>query len=71
MSVGGAGLIACETLRQEGYTGKILLATSEKYLPYDRPLLSKGMNKKPQDIQLRPNTFYQVKHPYCSKKVEI
>lgn len=36
-----AGLRACETLRQEGFTGTITLVGAEAELPYDRPPLSK------------------------------
>ena len=41
--VGGslAGLRACETLRNEGYTGTIVLVGAEVHQPYDRPPLSK------------------------------
>ena len=36
-----AGLRACETLRQEGFTGRITLVSDEVEVPYDRPPLSK------------------------------
>jgi 3-phenylpropionate/trans-cinnamate dioxygenase ferredoxin reductase subunit len=36
-----AGLRATETLREEGFTGKITLVGRELHLPYDRPPLSK------------------------------
>ena len=36
-----AGLRACETLRQEGFTGTITLVGAEDEIPYDRPPLSK------------------------------
>lgn len=36
-----AGLRACETLRQDGFTGTITLIGAEPELPYDRPPLSK------------------------------
>ncbi|MGA3353981.1 MAG: FAD-dependent oxidoreductase [Acidimicrobiales bacterium] len=43
--VGGglAGLRACETLRQQGYEGRLRLVGAEKHLPYDRPPLSKQL----------------------------
>ncbi|MCU1450431.1 MAG: pyridine nucleotide-disulfide oxidoreductase [Acidimicrobiales bacterium] len=36
-----AGLRAAETLRQEGYDGRLVLVGAEEHLPYDRPPLSK------------------------------
>jgi NADPH-dependent 2,4-dienoyl-CoA reductase/sulfur reductase-like enzyme len=36
-----AGLRACETLRQDGYVGRITLVGAEQGEPYDRPPLSK------------------------------
>jgi len=36
-----AGLRACETLREEGFSGRITLVGAEGHLPYDRPPLSK------------------------------
>ena len=43
VGAGAAGLTCCETLRQAGYTGKILLINAEDVLPYDRTLLSKKL----------------------------
>lgn len=39
--VGPATVECAETLRQEGFDGKIILCTMEEVLPYDRPKLSK------------------------------
>ncbi len=36
-----AGLRACESLRQEGFDGEIVLVGAETEIPYDRPPLSK------------------------------
>lgn len=38
---GAAGLVCAETLRQEGFSDRIVLCTLDRYLPYDRPKLSK------------------------------
>uniref|UniRef100_A0A673XYJ8 AIF family member 3 n=1 Tax=Salmo trutta TaxID=8032 RepID=A0A673XYJ8_SALTR len=38
---GPAGLVCAETLRQEGFTDRIVMCTMDKYPPYDRPKLSK------------------------------
>jgi NADPH-dependent 2,4-dienoyl-CoA reductase/sulfur reductase-like enzyme len=38
-----AGLRAAETLRQDGYDGRIVLVGAEEHLPYDRPPLSKQL----------------------------
>jgi NADPH-dependent 2,4-dienoyl-CoA reductase/sulfur reductase-like enzyme len=51
-----AGLRACETLRQEGFTGRITLVGAESELPYDRPPLSKKVlagEWEPERIRLR------------------
>lgn len=47
---GAAGLVCAETLRQEGFSDRIVLCTLDRHLPYDRPKLSKvggGANGSP------------------------
>lgn len=57
---GGPASVTCaETLRQEGFTGQISIATREKCLPYDRPKLSKAMDSKADAIALRDADFYE------------
>ncbi|NXE11166.1 AIFM3 factor, partial [Lophotis ruficrista] len=54
---GVAALVCAETLRQEGFTGRIIMATKEKHLPYDKSKLSKEMNLKAEDMYLRKPEF--------------
>jgi 3-phenylpropionate/trans-cinnamate dioxygenase ferredoxin reductase component len=51
-----AGLRAAETLRREGYDGRIVAIGDEPHLPYDRPPLSKEFlagEAQPDDLVLR------------------
>ncbi|KAK7488224.1 hypothetical protein BaRGS_00020531, partial [Batillaria attramentaria] len=54
-----AATVACaETLRQEGFTGRIVVLTKENCLPYDRPKLSKAMSSTAESIALRSQDFF-------------
>ena len=61
VGAGLAGLRACETLRQRGFTDPIVLIGAEPGMPYDRPPLSKhvlGAQWEPDRIVLRrPDQF--------------
>jgi NADPH-dependent 2,4-dienoyl-CoA reductase/sulfur reductase-like enzyme len=51
-----AGLRAAETLRREGFDGRIVAISGEPHLPYDRPPLSKELlrgESEPEQIVLR------------------
>ena len=56
---GPASTVCAETLRQEGYDGKIIMVCKEKFLPYDRPKGSKAMTSPPETISLRNAEFYE------------
>ncbi|XP_010081492.1 PREDICTED: apoptosis-inducing factor 3-like [Pterocles gutturalis] len=58
---GVAALVCAETLRQEGFTGRIIIATKEKHVPYDKSKLSKEMNLKAEDIYLRKPEFLNAR----------
>jgi len=62
MLVGGgpATVVCAETLRQEGFTGRIVLLSQMKHLPYERIKLSKAMNMDAKDIALRSEDFYKT-----------
>uniref|UniRef100_A0A8C2ZK57 Apoptosis inducing factor mitochondria associated 5 n=1 Tax=Cyclopterus lumpus TaxID=8103 RepID=A0A8C2ZK57_CYCLU len=55
---GAASLICAETLRQEGFGGRILLVTRDDLLPYDKTRLSKVMNVENDSILLRRMEFF-------------
>ncbi|XP_043924250.1 apoptosis-inducing factor 3 isoform X2 [Protopterus annectens] len=58
VGAGPAGLVCAETLRQEGFSDRILICTMEKHLPYDRPRLSKAMDYQAEQIFLRTQDFF-------------
>jgi apoptosis-inducing factor 3 len=58
---GAAGYTAAQTLREDGFQGRILMITREDRLPYDRPNLSKDYLQgyaEPQWMPLRADEFY-------------
>ncbi len=57
---GPAGAYAVETLRQEGFSGRLVLISDEAYLPFDRTNLSKHveMSEAPSDLEMRDAGFY-------------
>ena len=62
---GAAGYTAAQTLREDGFTGRLLLITRENHLPYDRPNLSKEYlqgNAEPGWLPLRSDDFFAQHH---------
>jgi len=58
---GAAGYTAAQTLREDGFTGRLVLITRENHLPYDRPNLSKEYlqgNAQPSWLPLRSEEFF-------------
>ena len=58
---GAAGYTAAQTLREEGFTGRLVLITRENHLPYDRPNLSKEYlqgTAEPAWLPLRSEDFF-------------
>lgn len=50
VGAGHAGGRAALTLREEGYTGRLILVGDEPHLPYERPPLSKGLLQGTTDL---------------------
>ncbi len=58
-----AGLRASESLRAQGYEGRLLVVGAEQHLPYDRPPLSKGLlagTVEPDAIGLRRAPYEEL-----------
>jgi len=65
VGAGGAGNAAAETLRREGFSGRVLLVSAENRVPYDRPNLSKDFlsgEASPDWLPLRKKAFYEKKN---------
>ena len=62
VGTGHAGAQLALALRQEGWTGRIVLVGEERHAPYQRPPLSKAVllgQKKADEILLRPLAAYE------------
>ena len=58
---GAAGFMAAQTLREDGFTGRIILISREDRAPYDRPNLSKDYlqgHAEPEWMPLRTDDFF-------------
>ena len=62
VGAGKAGVQTASSLRDEGFTGEILLVGDEASAPYDRPPLSKSFlsgQESLDDITLHSQSFYE------------
>jgi apoptosis-inducing factor 3 len=58
---GAAGFMAAQTLREDGFAGRVVMITREDRPPYDRPNLSKDYlqgHAEPDWMPLRPKEFF-------------
>jgi NADPH-dependent 2,4-dienoyl-CoA reductase/sulfur reductase-like enzyme/nitrite reductase/ring-hydroxylating ferredoxin subunit len=62
IGAGAAGLAAAETLRHEGFRGRIVVFTPEQHVSYDRTELSKGHLARGDDPTptIRKDEFYEA-----------
>ncbi|HET7326531.1 MAG TPA: FAD-dependent oxidoreductase, partial [Nocardioidaceae bacterium] len=63
-----AGVKAAETLRAEGFRGRVVLLGAEADLPYDRPPLSKGALKGEEDYD---SARHHDEGWYADKQIEL
>ena len=59
---GASGLAAAQTLREDGFAGRVVMVTREDRTPYDRPNLSKDYlqgHAEPEWMPLRPDDFFE------------
>lgn len=62
LGAGAAGNAAAQTLREDGFQGRIVMITQEKHPPYDRPQLSKDYlegSSQADALPLRSEDFYR------------
>lgn len=67
---GPSGAICAETLRQNGFTGRLVMICKEPILPYDRVKVSKSMDVPADKIHLRSQQFYDDNHIETMLNVE-
>ncbi|XP_059621744.1 apoptosis-inducing factor 3 isoform X2 [Phlebotomus argentipes] len=58
VGAGPSGVTCAQTLREEGFTGRIVVISKETVLPYDRIKVNKAMDSELEKILLRKQEFY-------------
>lgn len=74
VGAGAAGTMAAQTLREEGFLGRIILITREDRIPYDRPNLSKEYmagKAEPEWMPLRDDEFFKENDIELQKNREV
>ncbi|XP_048374554.1 apoptosis-inducing factor 3-like [Sphaerodactylus townsendi] len=71
LGAGPAALVCAETLRQEGFTGRIVMVTKGEHLPFDKTKLSKDMAAKAESLYLRPQSFLDTHDIEVWKEKEV
>ncbi|RCI12275.1 hypothetical protein L249_0553 [Ophiocordyceps polyrhachis-furcata BCC 54312] len=58
---GGSGAMGLvQALRERGYNGSVTVISKERYLPIDRPKLSKALITDPTKLALRDRTWFEM-----------
>ncbi|RDA84370.1 hypothetical protein CP532_2577 [Ophiocordyceps camponoti-leonardi (nom. inval.)] len=58
---GGSGAMGLvQALRERGYNGSVTVISKERYLPIDRPKLSKALITDPAKLALRDRTWFEM-----------
>ncbi|MFA5633119.1 MAG: FAD-dependent oxidoreductase [Porticoccaceae bacterium] len=68
IGAGLGGVSAAGALRQDGFTGRIVLINNEKELPYDRPPLSKSVL---QGVETLTDVYLKAPNWYDDNNVEL
>ncbi len=74
VGAGAAGTMAAQTLREEGFLGRIILITREDRMPYDRPNLSKEYmagKAEPKWMPMRSDDFFKEHDIELQKNREV
>jgi len=74
IGAGHAGTNVAENLIRNDWSGEILFLTSEDYLPYDRPPLSKGIltdEKSKDDLHLTSGDFFEKENVHIQTGTQV